>query len=332
MIADHHSRRYAALRGRIDRYLSHAVRCGGPPEFQEACAYVLAGGGKRLRAILVLLSCEAVGGSASRALGAGAAIEIMHNFTLVHDDIMDNAPSRRGRPTVHVRWDLNNALLVGDILLGLSYRHLLRTNSAHLQELMSLFTTGVIDVCEGQALDCAFEHQKAVSVREYFRMIEKKTARLISMATEAGALIGGGTAVEVAALRAYGHFLGRAFQLQDDLLDVVADEQTLGKAVGSDIMGGKKTFLLLTAAERARGKDAALLRQVLRQGGRSVGNRKSVFPRITAIYRRYGVLESAEEQIQRNTARALRALGALRDDRSLGMLSWLAGELLHRSA
>lgn len=324
--------RYMVLRRRLDRQLARVPERGGPRELTSACEYVLRGGGKRIRAILTILSCEAVGGRPQDALHAGAAIEIMHNFTLVHDDIMDHAPSRRGRPTVHIRWDVNNALLAGDVLLGLSYRQLLRTASPALPHLVSLFTTGVIEVCKGQALDLEFEGRTNVSVREYFRMIDEKTGRLISLATELGGLIGGGQPAEIASLRRFGHYLGRAFQLQDDLLDVLADEKAFGKAIGGDIMEGKRTFLILTAAARAEGADRALVLRVLKKRGRMMGPRRVVVPLISEIYRRYGVIADAERLVRRNTALAKKSLAALPDSPAVATLLWLADALLHRSA
>lgn len=330
MTARECSRRSSALRRMVDRRLATVVSRGGPRDLTDACRYVLAGGGKRVRSTLLLLSCEAVGGRLNDALDAGAAIETMHNFTLVHDDVMDNAPSRRGRATVHIRWDLNNALLTGDILLGLAYRSLLRTRSESLPHLIALFTTGLIEVCEGQALDLEFEARSDVTVDEYFTMIEKKTGRLISMATEMGAIIGGGSRAHIDALRLFGHYLGRAFQLQDDLLDVVAEEKQFGKTIGGDIIEGKKTFLLLKAAERAAGKDRILLRKILKRGARGSDSSRATVAAVTALYRRTGVLDETMDQIHRNTRKAVAILDALPAGRATAMLRWLSDSLLHR--
>jgi geranylgeranyl diphosphate synthase type II len=233
---------------------------------------------------------------------------------------------------VHVRWDLNNALLVGDVLLGLAYRELLKTRHPRLSRLASLFTTGLIEVCEGQALDLAFERRTAVRASDYFRMIEKKTGRLVSLATEMGASLGGGTPSQISALRNFGYYLGRAFQLQDDLLDVIARESEFGKVRGGDIMEGKKTYLLLAAARRARGRDRRLVNTVLREGGRAAGPRRSVVPAMTALYRRYGVIHAAERLIRQNTDRAAGALASLPPSRAGATLAWLAHALAHRSS
>jgi geranylgeranyl diphosphate synthase type II len=337
-------RRYESLRRMVDSRLATLVRKGEPRDLHDACRYILSGGGKRVRAVLVLLSCEAVGGRTRSALDAAAAIEVLHNFTLVHDDVMDNARARRGRPTVHVKWDLNTALLTGDVLLGIGYRTLLRERADDAERIVRLFTEGLLEVCEGQALDLAFEHRSDVTVLEYFRMIEKKTAALFSAAAEIGSLLGGGPARTQTALRRYGHCLGRAFQLQDDLLDVIADQENLGKPIGGDIVEGKRTFLLLRAADRAEGGDRAFLRRLLEagrdaapafprgglQGDDDASRRGRLIAAVTALYERYGILTEAREEITRNTTRALRALMELRPSPSREMLRRLADMLLNR--
>jgi geranylgeranyl diphosphate synthase type II len=324
-------KRYAALRRMVDRRTAALARQGKPADLNDGCRYVLSAGGKRLRGVLVLLSCEAVGGSVRLALDAGVAVETMHNFTLVHDDIMDNATTRRGRPTVHVRWDSNTALLVGDSLMGLAYFSLLRAARRVQTPLVELLTEGLVEVCEGQALDLEFERRSGVTVRDYFRMIEKKTGRLISVATEMGGMIGGGTPRQTTALREFGRYLGRAFQLQDDVLDVVADQSQFGKPIGGDIVAGKKTFLLLKAAERSRGEDRALIRRILaNHGGLPASRRARVIADVTALYHRYGIIAEAERQIRRNTALALDALEKLPQNRATGMLRWLSEALVHR--
>jgi geranylgeranyl diphosphate synthase type II len=338
-------RRYEHLRRMVDRRLHALVRRGEPRDIRDACRYVLSGGGKRVRAVLVLLSCEAAGGRSQSALDAAAAIEVLHNFTLVHDDVMDNSRERRGRPTVHVRWDLNTALLTGDVLLGVAYRTLLRDRVHLVERIAHLFTRGLLEVCEGQALDLAFEQRSDVAIPDYFRMIEKKTAALLSTATEIGSLIGGGSFRVQAALGRYGHYLGRAFQLQDDLLDVVADPRNFGKPVGGDIVERKKTFLLLTAADRAKGKDRDVLRRLLKAGSvtarvvpgwspqtRGASQRDRLIATVTAIYKRYGILDEARKEIARNTARALHALSVLPPSPSREMLRRFADMLLNRIA
>lgn len=322
----------------VDTRLAGLVRSSSPRELSEGCRYVLGAGGKRIRSTLVILACESVGGRAAHARDAGAAVEIMHNFSLVHDDVMDNAPSRRGRPTVHIRWDLNNALLVGDILLGYAYELLLRTKTPHLDRLARLFTGALLTVCKGQALDLEFERRTDITVADYYRMIEMKTGRLISVSAEMGAIIGRGTAAQVRSLRSFGHYLGRAFQLQDDLLDVTGEQRRLGKAIGGDILERKKTYLLLTAAERARGADRTVIQSLLHPRPRARAGQQSVpsaasealIATVNDIYHRYRVIEDARALVRRNTERALHAIDALPSSRASAMLRWLAEHLVQR--
>jgi geranylgeranyl diphosphate synthase type II len=342
MTRDAFRRRYESIRRRIDRRLLRVRPAPGAAVLREGCRYVLDGGGKRVRAALCILSCEAVGGIAAHALNAAAAVEIMHNFTLVHDDIMDNADARRGRPTVHKKWSVNDALLVGDELLGAAYETLLQTPGSAHRRLGRVLTQGLLDVCEGQALDLEFEGRTDVSVNEYFRMIGKKTGALIAAATELGGLLGGGTPAQVDALRRFGLRLGRAFQVQDDLLDVVGDPHDFGKTIGGDILEGKKTYLLLKAAERAEGDDRGIVGRVLRKEGLT-GEWKTADGTVTPsgharvaevkeIYRRYGVPEEAERIVRRTTREALSQLGHLPRTGARDMLRWLAEELVHRES
>jgi geranylgeranyl diphosphate synthase type II len=317
----------------IDRRLALLVNREDPASLSDGVRYVFSAPGKRIRSTLVLLSCESVGGNVGEALDAAVAVEMMHNFTLVHDDIMDSAARRHGRPTVHTRWDVNKALLVGDVLLGLGFRCLLRTRSDSTRRIAGVYTAGLLEVCDGQALDLRFEHQKDVTLDDYFRMIQKKTGGLIAMSAELGGIVGGGSEKELAALRKFGFFLGRAFQLQDDLLDVVAEQKKFGKRIGGDIVIGKKTFLLLSAVERARGKDRALVEDLLRQGGVSPAERldmracRAMVKDVRRIYERYGVLDDARAHIRNNTSKAVAALYVLPANRGTGTLRWLAEEL-----
>jgi geranylgeranyl diphosphate synthase type II len=319
--------RYEQLRRRVDDYLRHFITEQKPVSVYRPIRYVLNGGGKRIRPVLTLLACEAVGGKTKDALHAAAGIEILHNFTLVHDDIMDNAPSRRGRASVHTKWDENVAILVGDELLALAYRALLRTRSERIQQIAKVFTEGVVEVCEGQGYDKEFETRTNVTVDDYLLMIRKKTGKMVSVAAEVGALIGRGSQKEVRALRNYGYFVGRAFQLQDDLLDIVADENELGKAVGGDIVEGKRTVLLLEALRRARGRDRARLQAVLQKRGIT----KAHIADVRSIYQRTGVLESTRRRVVQDTARAQQEVRTLSPTPARAMLLWFTEMLLHRT-
>ncbi len=287
----------------------------------------MSSGGKRLRAVLAMIACETVGGSPRIAAHGAAAIEILHNFTLVHDDVMDSAPLRRNRMTVHQRWDTNTAILAGDEMIAIAYRVLLASGAPALPEILKTFTRAFIEVCEGQGLDKEFESRNDVTVREYCSMIGKKTARVIAASAEIGGLAGNATEKQRAALRSYGECLGMAFQMNDDLLDIVGDPRAFGKAIGGDIAEGKKTLLLLRAIERSKGSNREFLRS-LRAG---LKIRRSTITRVRRLYATTGSIDETRIGISRMTAKAQRALSSLPDNRGRAMLSWLADELLDRA-
>ncbi|MBN1446704.1 MAG: polyprenyl synthetase family protein [Bacteroidetes bacterium] len=318
--------RYTAYRELIDRRLSNVIDRDEPVTMYEPARYVLSGGGKRIRPVLVMLACQAAGGDPMDAVDAGVAVEILHNFTLVHDDIMDRADTRRGRETVHRKWDENIAILVGDELMGIAYKTLLNTERGDVRALTRVFTEGVIEVCEGQSYDKEFEALPSVTEEQYLMMIGKKTGWLVAISAEMGAIIAGADAAQTAALVEYGRCVGRAFQVQDDLLDVVADKKTFGKPIGGDIIEGKKTFLLVHALSGATGEDLDLLHAVATHTAPAV----ELVERVTAVYEKLGVLEDARKKIQKDTSAALQALERLDDNQGRRMLAWFAEMLLER--
>lgn len=318
-------RRYKEL---VDRRLVQLERRHAPRSLYEPIGYALDGKGKRVRPVLTLLACEAVGGKPASALDAAVAVEVLHNFTLVHDDIMDNAHTRRGRKTVHRKWGPNTAILAGDQMIALAYQTLMRTKAVNIRDILETFTKGFYDVCEGQGLDEELEHRKNVSMRNYLQMIGKKTAAMIVTATTMGAIIGGGVRKEIAALRTYGEYLGRAFQIQDDLLDVVADEKVFGKTIGGDLKEGKKTYLLLRGIERSSGKNRSLLLRVA--GKRNVSD--TDVAAVRTIFERTGILDETRTMVRQLTQHAKQALQNLRSGTPRDMLRWLADELLRRAA
>ncbi len=318
---------YRQYRSQIERYLQSFISESKPHTLYGPSEYVLKGGGKRIRPVLVQLACEAVGGEAREALHAAAGVEILHNFTLVHDDIMDHSPTRRGRPTVHTKWDHNVAILTGDALLALAYRALLKTRSPRIQEISRLFTEGVVIVCEGQAFDKEFEERRRVHVNDYLMMIERKTARMLAVAAEIGGLIGTSDTGRLDALRSFGTSIGRAFQVQDDLLDIVADEEELGKRTGSDLVEGKKTFLLLEALRLAKGKDKAILQKVVNNGGVP----RSRIAEYRRIYEATGAIASAERHVAQDLATARADLERLPASNARTTLLWLTDMLARRT-
>ncbi len=320
--------RYKEYGSLVETYLTRFVNRSIPKTLYEPAKYILAAGGKRIRPVLVLCACEAVGGNKDSALDAACGLEILHNFTLVHDDIMDHASSRRGRPTVHTKWDENIAILAGDVLLGLAYRALLQSDTPCIQQLSKIFTEGVVEVCEGQAYDKEFEERKNVTLDEYLLMIRKKTGTMVSVATEVGAILGEASAEERTALKQYGDLVGKAFQIQDDLLDVIGDEKKFGKTIGGDIVEGKKTYLLITALQRATGEEKKILQKLVREHGTSKRN----VDRIRRIFHATGAVESAQRQISSDIAEAKEQLRVLRESESVRMLVWFTDMLLNRKS
>lgn len=282
-----------------------------PALLYDPVRYVLEGEGKRLRPILLLLTAEAFGTRSEAALPAALAIEAFHNFTLVHDDIMDHAERRRGRAAVHRRWDTGTAVLAGDLLVVRAY-DLLAEAEGDLAALMRPFRYMARRLCEGQAYDKEFETRLDVSVDEYLEMVDRKTGALLSAALEIGGRCGRCTDAEAKALRAAGAALGRAFQIQDDLLDLTADSERWGKPVGGDLMEGKKTFLLLRALERAEGEERALFERAATEGGLPEAQVTEARRRMRAL----GVLEDARRAVSHHTESATDRLRRVLPDRS----------------
>lgn len=222
-----------------------------PKNLYEPIQYILKLGGKRLRPVLTLMACELFERNHEVALDAALAVEMFHNFSLVHDDIMDDAPIRRGQETVHEKWDINTGILSGDAMLILAYQLFEKYDGDTFRELAKLFSKTAIEVCEGQQYDVDFETRDDVTIPEYLKMIEYKTAVLVGAALKMGAIIAGASVQCQEAIYAYGRDLGLAFQLQDDYLDAFGNPETFGKQVGGDIIENKKTFLYLTALQNS---------------------------------------------------------------------------------
>ncbi|GGX24721.1 polyprenyl synthetase family protein [Aquimarina muelleri] len=232
-------------------YLSKKIITKEPKNLYEPISYILNLGGKRLRPILVLMASEAFGGSYKKSLDAALAIEVFHNFSLIHDDIMDAAPLRRGKETVHEKWGVSTGILSGDAMLINAYQLFENYESETFRELATLFTKTAIEVCEGQQYDIDFETRDDVVISEYIKMIEYKTAVLVGAAMKMGAIIANASESCREAIYDFGRLLGLAFQLQDDYLDAFGDPDTFGKQVGGDIIENKKTILYLKALEFA---------------------------------------------------------------------------------
>lgn len=317
---------YRKEKKKIDRILQKAFFKREPVSLYKPVTYILDSEGKRLRPLLVLLSCMAVGGKFHSAYNAAAAVEMLHNFTLVHDDIMDNATKRRNKVTLHIKYDYNTALLVGDSLLAVAYEYLLKDCDGNAKFILSSFTKGLVEVCEGQKMDMEFETKKNVNISEYLLMIKKKTAAMAEMCCKIGAALGGGSKQQKNALGNFGLNLGIAFQIQDDLLDITAEETEFGKKIGGDLMEGKKTFLFIRALEESRGSDREMLLKVIK----NKGIRSNQVKKYKAIYKKLGVIQDAKDEIKYYTKKALNSLKMI-DEEPGKMLHWLAESLLKRT-
>lgn len=312
----------------IEQVLKETASPKQPASIYEPFRYILDGGGKRVRPLLVMMSAAASGGDAFKSTNAAAAVEILHNFTLVHDDIMDQSPLRRGRETVFKKWDDSTAILLGDMMIGFAYR-LLNSYQEHKNfgAIMGSFTRGLIEVCEGQAYDVDFRHIENITMSDYILMIEKKTARLLEMSAEIGAQIAGAKDEHCAALKTYARSMGIAFQIQDDLLDVTATGTDFGKVVGQDIIEGKKTYLIVRALEKAADpQDKKLLKEFCVKGGLP----ESHIATMQDIFERTGVYDDARAEVARYTAEAETALLKLPHNDGREMLEQLLKMLAGR--
>ncbi|MEM1114863.1 MAG: polyprenyl synthetase family protein [Bacteroidota bacterium] len=318
----------AALAADVSAALADLDLPAEPGGLYDPVRYVLSGGGKRIRPVVVLLVAEAYGGldARARALPAALAVEVFHNFTLVHDDIMDHAATRRGRETVHMRWDEPTAILTGDLMMGLAYDLLARTEAVDAGALARSFYRMVARLCEGQSIDMAFERRADVTVGDYLDMIDRKTGALLDLAFELGAVVGGADAEAVEAMRRAGWALGRAFQIQDDLLDLTAEAAGWGKTIGGDLIEGKKAYLALRAVELAEGDQRAWLARAV-DGGLPPED----VPEARDRMRRLGVLDEAAAEVRRYTEAGLDALGMLPEGPAADALRALALRLATRA-
>ncbi len=321
-------RRLAVWLPRIEGRLDTLVNSIRPATIRTPVAHVVEGGGKRIRPFITLMACEAVGGHPSRALDAAAAVELLHTFTLVHDDIMDNAPLRRGRATVHTRWDVNTAVLAGDTIAALAAKALARAGG-DLHHALARYAGAFVAVCEGQALDKEYEGAASITERQYLAMIELKTAAIIDMAAAVGACVANTPPRTVKALSKFGRNLGMAFQIHDDLLDITGDPRTIGKSLAGDIREGKKSFLFIAA--RARAKSAADTKLLTRYARERGFQSPRDIAALIECYKRLGVPELAAATSAEYTGAALKMLDRLSVSVARNTLESLAQWLMTRT-
>jgi len=276
-----------------------------PAALYEPLTYILSIGGKRMRPALLLMACDLFGGDINEALAPALAIEVFHNFTLMHDDIMDNAPLRRGKTTVHEKWNQNIAILSGDVMLIEGYKLMMQVKDNLLRQILNIFNETAVGVCEGQQIDMEFEIRDDVAIDEYINMIRLKTAVVLGGALKIGALIGGADQKDADLLYDFGENLGVAFQLQDDILDVYGDPQKFGKQVGGDIISNKKTYLLIKALELARGETAVSLNNLLTQKQFDSAEKIKA---VTSIYDALDIRQQSENEMHKYADKAFTAL------------------------
>jgi len=298
-----------------------------PHNLYEPITYIMNLGGKRLRPALVLLATDLFGGDVPAALPAALAIETFHNFTLIHDDIMDNAPLRRGKQTVHEKWGTNNAILSGDVMMVEANKQLAKLDSSVLKAVLNTFNATAQGVCEGQQLDMEFETREDVSIEEYIDMIRLKTAVLVGGAMKLGAIVANASKGDAALIYEFGENLGIAFQLQDDILDVYGDPLKFGKQVGGDIISNKKTFLLLSLKKLLNDADQERFSdQESQETHIKVAN-------ITTLYNEYEIKELATAEMQLHLNKAFDALNKIEvsAERKQALID-LANELMNRES
>lgn len=296
------------FRNAFNDYLKTKLRGKEPASLYEPIKYIMELGGKRLRPVLTLMSTQAFGGNYKESLDAALAIEIFHNFSLVHDDIMDDAPLRRGASTVHEKWNTNTGILSGDVMLINSYQYLEEYNNIIFKSLTSIFSKTAIEVCEGQQYDMDFEERDDVTESEYIKMITYKTAVLVAAAMEMGAIIAGASKKSQNLIYDFGLNLGIAFQLQDDYLDAFGDPKNFGKQMGGDIIENKKTFLYLQSNKMGSREQRAELKDLF---SIKPSCPEEKIKTIKEIYKESGAAMATKKEIEKYTHLAFESLDLL---------------------
>ena len=277
-----------------------------PVNLYEPFRYIMELGGKRIRPAMLILAGKAFHGTESELRDAALAIEIFHNFSLVHDDIMDEAPKRRGKETVHIKWDTNLAILTGDVMLVEAYKYLGRLSDRAFKPCFEVFTNAARDVCEGQVRDLVYENMQEITVEQYIEMIRQKTAALVGAALKIGTITGGADKAQGDKMYQFGEYLGISFQLKDDFLDAFPEGENFGKKVGGDILANKKTYLYLKALERAEGPVREELLEWFAQ--REVQDPQKKIDRVCQIFTETGAKQATNEKMLEYYHLAINAL------------------------
>ncbi len=321
---------FSECKSKIDQEISKLTfHDNKPDELYQPIAYILGLGGKRIRPVLTLLACELFTDNSDAAVHPALAVEIFHNFTLLHDDIMDKAPMRRNNPTVHHKWNENIAILSGDAMNIIAYQHLCRTKTEFIPELIDIFSKVAIEICEGQQLDMNFETRTDVTLPEYLEMIRLKTAVLLATSLKIGAICGGADEKAKEKLYLFGLNLGLAFQVQDDLLDTFGTEAEFGKSIGGDIAACKKTFLYLKALEIAPKEQRQTLKKFYNDTSIT---RSDKISGVLNMFNELRIKEIASEMVAYYTNAAMRALDEVMVQKPKDELKSLAYLIMNRKA
>jgi geranylgeranyl diphosphate synthase type II len=295
-----------------------------PKGLYAPIAYTMAAGGKRVRPQLAMIACGIFGGNEQEVAPAAMALEVFHNFTLLHDDVMDKAEVRRGRPTVHIQWNENTAILSGDQMMIEAYKLLAEVPADKLHKVLRLFNEMATEICEGQQYDVDFESQEHVTIEEYLKMIRLKTSVLLATALQIGSYLAGANEAQQEALYQFGINVGLAFQIQDDILDVWGDPKTFGKAVGGDISCNKKTYVYLTAQQLA---DAELTEELYQWYGSVLDDNTEKIAAVKGIFEQLNVRAACEAVVEDYTQKALLILDTLPQNAATEQLRQLANKL-----
>lgn len=295
-----------------------------PKGLYAPIAYTMAAGGKRVRPQLAMIACGIFGGNEQEVAPAAMALEVFHNFTLLHDDVMDKAEVRRGRPTVHIQWNENTAILSGDQMMIEAYKLLAEAPADKLHKVLRLFNEMATEICEGQQYDVDFESQEHVTIEEYLKMIRLKTSVLLATALQIGSYLAGANEAQQEALYQFGINVGLAFQIQDDILDVWGDPKTFGKAVGGDISCNKKTYVYLTAQKLA---DDELTEELHQWYGSVLDDNTEKIAAVKGIFEQLNVRAACEAVVEDYTQKALLILDTLPQNAATEQLRQLANKL-----
>ena len=315
---------------KVDDQISELEIAGDPKELYLPVEYCLKNGGKRVRPLLTLIACDMFGGSVSKAMPLAVGLEIFHNFTLMHDDIMDQAPIRRGKPAVHKKWDTNTAILSGDVMFALAYQYMLKSPEKSLKQILEVFNETVMQVCEGQQYDMNFETIDNVTEAEYLNMIRLKTAVLPASCLKIGAIVAEAPENEIQNLYLFGELFGLGFQLKDDWLDVFGDEEVFGKKTGGDIVANKKTWLYIKAFELADSKQNKKLKEAF---SNQIHHPEEKINTVKNIYLQLGLNDLAVEHMEKYYKRAFDYLEKIKmPEESKSNLAYLINKLIERKS